>query len=58
MRRDSATVVSAVSAVPASVYILGTVIAAMLALIASILCFALCVRPLVRQTSVAPKFEM
>ena len=55
MRRDSATVVSAV---PASLYILGTVIAAMLALIASILCFALCVRPLVRQTSVAPKFEM
>merc|ERR1719295_937973 len=53
-----ATAPIAPDAVPPSVYILGTVIAAMLALIASILCFALCVRPLLRQTSVARKFEM
>ena len=35
--------------VPTSLYLLGAFIAMMLACIAGVLCFAICVRPLVRQ---------
>ena len=51
LRLVSASAPIAADAVPTSLYVLGAFIAAMLALIGGLLCFAICVRPLVRQKS-------